>query len=331
MSDILVSDFGLLQQIGGALLNSLLLRGMVDNIISDFLSLGVERHDGLLKDVHLLFDVGFFDVHSAGFILGLSDGVLEHHELLVESLSFILNFELSLFQKIFVILHFLELGVKFFRVFLFFLGFISDSGNFRFNLKNIILLLFDEFFNGLQSLISLLHTEERFLPVIKKSLLRHDDLFNLDGSLLQGIPGSGSFLFLRNQLCLIKSLLLIKTLDLFVHGVDQSILAFLLLFKIDDRLFSSVGCPSCNGDLRFHYLIVLLNLLEGTVELIELLLGLEHSLELVIGLFLLTFVLLLKDFVLLLSLNSVPLNNVVVIVSPLKLGLHLGKLMLHTI
>jgi hypothetical protein len=160
LSNVLVSDLSLLQQVGGALLDCLLLRGMVDDIISDFLSLGVERHDGLLKDVHLLFDVGLLGVHSGGFILGLSDGVLEHHELLVESLSLILDFELSLFQEIFVTLHFLELGGKFFRVFLFFLGFISDTGNFRFNLENIILLLLDEFLDGLKCLVSLLHTEE---------------------------------------------------------------------------------------------------------------------------------------------------------------------------
>lgn len=68
---------------------------MVDDIISDLLGLGVERHDGLLKNIHFLLNVGFLSVHPGGFRLCTLDRGLEHHELLVESLSFIFDFLLS--------------------------------------------------------------------------------------------------------------------------------------------------------------------------------------------------------------------------------------------
>lgn len=59
--------------------------------------------------------------------------------------------------------------------------------------------------------------------------------------------------------------------------------------------------------------------------------SLEHSLELVVGLVFLVFVLLLKDFVLLLCLDSVALDDVIVVVSALEFGLHLGQLVLNSV
>jgi hypothetical protein len=52
---------------------------------------------------------------------------------------------------------------------------------------------------------------------------------------------------------------------------------------------------------------------------------------LIVGLLLLALVLLLENFVLFFGLGSVSLNNIVVIVGSLELGLHFGKLMLHAI
>ena len=96
LSDVLVSGLGLLQEIGGRLLDGLLLRGVVDDVISDLLCLGVEGHDRLLKHLHFLLNVRFLGVHSSGFTFGALDGVLEHHELLVESFSLVFDFLLSL-------------------------------------------------------------------------------------------------------------------------------------------------------------------------------------------------------------------------------------------
>jgi hypothetical protein len=65
--------------------------------------------------------------------------------------------------------------------------------------------------------------------------------------------------------------------------------------------------------------------------LIQLLLSFEDSLQLVVGFVLLVLVLLLEDLVLLLGLHSVSLNDVVVVVGPFELSLHLSQLMLHSI
>ena len=169
------------------------------------------------------------------------------------------------------------------------------------------------------------------MPVIEQGLLGHDDLLDFDGSLLKGVSGGSGFFLLRDELGLVEGLLLVESLDLFVHGVNEHILSLLLLLKVDHRLFSSVSCPSCNGNLRFHHFIVLFDLLQGSVELIELLLGFKDSLKLIVGLFLLVLVLLLEEFVLLLGLDPVSLDDVEVVVSALELGLHLGQLVLHAV
>lgn len=72
-------------------------------------------------------------------------------------------------------------------------------------------------------------------------------------------------------------------------------------------------------------------MLESSVQLVELFLGLKDSFELLISFFLLSFVLTLKDLVLSLSINTVSLHNVVVVMCALKSRLHLGKLMLNTV
>lgn len=169
---------------------------MVKNVVSDFLSFGVERHDGFLEDVHLFFDARLLSVHSSRFILSLRNRVLEHHELLLKSLTLIFNFLLSLLEELLITLHFLKLVAEIFGGLLLSLGLISDTGDFGLDLKDIILLLLDELLNGLKGLVSLLHTEKRFLPIVEKSLFRHDNLFDFNGSLLQSISSSGRFFFL---------------------------------------------------------------------------------------------------------------------------------------
>jgi len=85
--------------------------------------------------------------------------------------------------------------MEIFRNFLFLSGLVSDTADFRFNLKNLIVLLLNELFDGLESLISLLHTEERFLPIFKQCLFAHNNSFDFNGRFFKGISG-GSCLFL---------------------------------------------------------------------------------------------------------------------------------------
>lgn len=134
-----------------------------------------------------------------------------------------------------------------------------------------------------------------------------------------------------DKLGLVKSFLLIEAFDFLVHRVDEQVLLLLNFFEVSDVFFGTVGRTSCQRELRLHDLVVFLNLFQSAVELIKLVLSLEDSFELLIGLLLLTFVLALEDFVLALGFHSVPLHDVVVVVSAFKSGLHLGELMLDTI
>ena len=157
-------------------------------------------------------------------------------------------------------LHLSQFGVEVLGDLLLLLGLALDTRDFRLDLENVILLLLDQLFDGLESLVSLLHTKERFLPVIEQGLLGHDDLLDFDGGLLQGISSSSCLFLLGYELGLVKSLLLVESLDLFVHGVNEGILALLLLFKVNHGLFSSVSCPPCNRNFGLHDLIVLFDL-----------------------------------------------------------------------
>jgi hypothetical protein len=107
---------------------------MVDNVISDLFGFGVERHNRLFENTSLLFNVGFFFVHLSGFALGLSDRVLEHHELFIESSGLVLNVHGSLIKEVLVGLHLLKHSRKVFRDLLLLLGFVSDTRDFRLNL-----------------------------------------------------------------------------------------------------------------------------------------------------------------------------------------------------
>ena len=176
-----------------------------------------------------------------------------------------------------------------------------------------------------------MHAKERLLPVLEERLFAHDDALDLNGGLLQSVAGGGRFFFLRDQLGLIERLLLVEPLDLLIHGVDEDILLLLGLFEVADVLLSAVGRASCNGDLTLHHLVVLLDLLQSAVQLVQLFLGLEHTLKLLVSFFLLALILSLEDLMLAFGLTSVPLYNIVVIVRPFKCSLHAGKLVLHSI
>ena len=66
-------------------------------------------------------------------------------------------------------------------------------------------------------------------------------------------------------------------------------------------------------------------------ELVELLLGLQHTLELFIGLLFFALVLSLEDLVLPLGFAAIALHNVVVVVRALKSCLHARQLVLHSV
>lgn len=130
---------------------------------------------------------------------------------------------------------------------------------------------------------------------------------------------------------LIERFLFVQALDLFIHGIDQQILFLFRLFEIHYILLSTVGGASCDRDLALHHFVVFFYLFESAVQLIQLFLGLEHTFQLLIGLFFAAFVLSLLNFKLFFGIDTVLLDDVVVVVSAFEGGLHLGQLMLDSV
>lgn len=157
---------------------------------------------------------------------------------------------------------------------LFFLCLISYSRYLRIYLHNFIHLAVYKLSDALQSFITFLHTEQSTWPILKQSFFWHNDSFNLNSGFFKGVSCSSRFFFLRNQLCLVKSLLLVKSFDLLIHRVYQMILLFLDFFKISDVLFSSVSRSSCQSNFTLHDFVVFFNLFQCPVELVEFLLSL---------------------------------------------------------
>lgn len=96
-------------------------------------------------------------------------------------------------------------------------GLIADTCNLALDLKDLVVLLLNQFLDGLKGLVTLLHAEEGLLPVLQKSLLAHHDLLDFNGCLFQGVTGSCCLFFLRYELGLVESLLFVETLDFLVH------------------------------------------------------------------------------------------------------------------
>ena len=109
------------------------------------------------------------------------------------------------------------------------------------------------------------------------------------------------------------------------------ILLLLCLLEVTDVFLSTVCCTPGNCNFRLHHFIVLFDLFESTVKLVELFLGLEDALELLISLLFLAFILALEDLVLPFSFSAIPLHNVVVVVGPLEGRLHARQLMLNSV
>lgn len=176
---------------------------------------------------------------------------------------FLLLLDLSLLnlQNFKFLLSLRQLLMKLLRQVLLLLGLVPHSINLRLHLHDLVFFLLDELFDGLESFITLLHAKQWLLPVFEQSFFGHDDALNLNGSLFQGVTGGSRLFFLGDQLGLVEGFLLVKTLDLFVHRVDEQILLFLDLFEVANVFFGAVGCSSGQRKLRLHDLVVLFDLL----------------------------------------------------------------------
>jgi hypothetical protein len=115
----------------------------------------------------------------------------------------------ALLEEILLALALLKLFVETLTQLLLPASLVTHTSNLRFYLQDFIILLFDQLLDRLKCFVSLLHSEESLLPVLKEGLLAHNDFLDFDSSLFQGVAGSCCFLFLRDKLRLIQSLLLI--------------------------------------------------------------------------------------------------------------------------
>lgn len=109
------------------------------------------------------------------------------------------------------------------------------------------------------------------------------------------------------------------------------ILLFLYLFQVAHVFLGTVSGAAGESDFTLHDFVILFDLLQSAVQLIQLFLCLEHTLQLFVCFFLLAFVLSLQDFVLAFGFNSIALHDVVVVVGALEGSLHLCELVLHSV
>ena len=196
LGDVLVCHLCLLEEIGRGLLDRLLLTGVGDDIIPDSLGLGMQLHDTLVKDVVLRLHIGLFLVHASRLKLRLLQRVLEHDFLLVELLFLSLELLHPCRQEFDLLLALVKLIMKVFTRLLLFLGLVANTADLGLDLEDLVITLSDEVLDGLESLVTLLHAKETLLPVLKQSLLAHNDSLNLNSSFFECVPGSGRFFFL---------------------------------------------------------------------------------------------------------------------------------------
>ena len=193
---MVVGNLGLLDEVGTRFLNGLLLRSVVDDVITDGLCLSVQLHNGLFKDLHLLVNVCLLNIHALGLLLSRLERGLKHNILLLKAFLVSLDFISALLKEILLRLALLELLMETLREFLLAAGLISDTSDLRLYLQDLVVLLLDQLLDSLESFISLLHTEEGLLPILEEGLLAHYDLLDFYGSFLKGVAGSCGLFFL---------------------------------------------------------------------------------------------------------------------------------------
>ena len=168
--------------------------------------------------------------------------------------------------------------MKVLRLLLLLLGLVANTADLRLDLQDLIVPLLDELLDSLEGLVTLLHAKETLLPVLQQRLLAHHDTLDFNGCLLEGVTGGSSLLLLRDKLSLVQSLLFIESLDLLIHCINEQILLLLGLLEVTNVLFSAISGTTSDCNLALHHLVILLYLLEGTIQLVELFLGLQYSL-----------------------------------------------------
>jgi hypothetical protein len=105
---LLIRDFSLLNQVSTRLLNSFLLRRVIDYIITDPLCLCVQLHYRLLKNLHLLVDIHLFNVHALRLLFSGLERGLQHNVLLLQALLVGFDLIASLLVELLLRLAFLQ-------------------------------------------------------------------------------------------------------------------------------------------------------------------------------------------------------------------------------
>jgi hypothetical protein len=88
-----------------------------------------------------------------------------------------------LFEEILLTLAFLKFLVQLLRLLLLAAGLITHTCDLALDLKDLVVLLLNQFLDSLKGLVTLLHAEEGLLPVLQKGLLAHHDLLDFNGGL----------------------------------------------------------------------------------------------------------------------------------------------------
>lgn len=134
LRDLVVSNLGLLDEVGARFLNSLLLRGVVDDVVTDGLCFGVQLHNGFFKDLHLLVNVCLLNIHTLGLLLSRLERSLKHDILFLQAFLVSFDFISALLKEILLGLALLELLMETLREFLLAAGLIAYTSNLRFYL-----------------------------------------------------------------------------------------------------------------------------------------------------------------------------------------------------
>lgn len=134
LRDLVVCNLCLLDEVGARFLNGLLLRSVIDDVVTDGLCLGVQLHNGFFKDLHLLVNVSLLNIHALGLLLSRLERSLKHNILFLKAFLVSLDFISALLKEILLGLALLELLMETLREFLLAAGLIADTSDLRFYL-----------------------------------------------------------------------------------------------------------------------------------------------------------------------------------------------------
>jgi len=144
---------------------------VVDDVISDALGLAMQHHNGFLQDAQLPFDFTLSQRQILHLLISVLQRLLEHAVLLSKPLLLIFFALVGLLDHLNFLLERVEFGGELLRLFLLTAGLCLDTGDFRVDLHDLVVLLRDEVFDSLQGLITTLHLKDGLLPIVHQSLL----------------------------------------------------------------------------------------------------------------------------------------------------------------